>query len=122
MIVQRVLLFEKEEVEEVVTDIVCRKELTTLWLRGNHLSSAFCKIIGGSSSSSFALTDIDLSGNHVGDKGLQHLCLFLDRCSNLQSLCVFAADSTASSCAFNALRFIFLNAFCFQVLVALQTA
>jgi hypothetical protein len=80
----------------LVANTMCRTELTTLWLRGNHFSSAFCKIIGGSSSSSYALTDIDLSGNHLGDKGLQNLCLFLDKCTNLQSLCVFSVGFIAS--------------------------
>ena len=91
-------LEEEDEVVMVVlvANTMCRTELTTLWLRGNHFSSAFCKIIGGSSSSSYALTDIDLSGNHLGDKGLQNLCLFLDKCTNLQSLCVFSVGFIAS--------------------------
>ena len=82
------LLLLVVEVHDAV-DSTCRKELTTLWLRGNHFSSSFCKVIGGCSSSSYALTDMDLSGNHLGDKGLQHICLFLHRCTGLKSLYVF---------------------------------
>jgi Ran GTPase-activating protein (RanGAP) involved in mRNA processing and transport len=63
-----------------------RKEITTLWLRGNHFSSAFCKVMSGGSSSSYCLTDVDLSSNPLGDSGLKHIAVLLDKCPDLSSL------------------------------------
>ena len=65
-----------------------RRELTTLWLRGNHFSSSFCKIIGGGGSSAYSLTDVDLSGNPLGDVGLQHVATLFHKCPELRSLCL----------------------------------
>ncbi len=65
-----------------------RKELATLWLRGNHFTGVFCKIISSCSSSSYSLTDVDLSCNPLGDAGLQHLVLLLGKCPGLHSLCL----------------------------------
>jgi hypothetical protein len=63
-----------------------RSELTTLWLRCNYLTCTFCKVVGGGSSSSYRLTDIDLSSNPLGDTGLQHISALLNKCPELRSL------------------------------------